>query len=975
MLGLGPIGSAAKVSLRMVTQPGLGIVNVVKRLFRKEEVRPLPTAETDTAARFQVAMQVHGRTSEDVAQDVDATRKQFTLYFVLTVLAFCFGIMTFSSENRGGVLVELLGRFALAIPTAAMAIRMSFYNWQLRNRRLGSFRDWLAAPGDWMPPSAAGSVKGSAGLLLAAAVGAGMMVGLPAHAQSAGGGSGSLSQIFSTPDPTKDLWTMMLSYVFPNMDGLGGAMQTTQSQAAFNALSAASGIFLSVLIALGGGMLAWHTLSGTISTAHEGKVLGQRWHLVWAPVRVCTGYAMLAPVSNGFCLAQMLVLQFAIWGGSFGNALWSGYVDALANPSVPAAMSSPTIDPEVAIDVRELMALEVCRATGLIHASEVNNNIGAMTASGGSANTVENATGSAQDSLNNGSTIHTDNVIDTPMASSASWNYFFLDTAATSFTQGDTTNERVYDYGVCGAARITYLTSSGGSSSELTALAAFESARLNAFDALILALRPTAIQIAQFKDIGAQNSQGMPSFTPIVTAASSYQQTVETAINTLQNQMNGGEITQLKTQMKQAGWASAGMFYMAVTRLQNVYHDGLQTPVSFDPPNLKNITQELGCRIACPDLGSIPAFAEWWKAGVLNPGVAKQFSRAADASKISDDDDTGSFYRTVKKILDSWCVGGLRFVLSMWQVDLSKGGVIFNLINVGHTLLTGFWLGAGVLTVGSSGILTHLTAVGSFFGGAPNASLAVEAVHMVAVPFAAIFQMLLIGLASVGVTLAFVVPMMPYTQMLFLTVGMLILTCEAVVAAPIWAFFHIRMDGQEFVDNTQRQGYQLTFNLLLRVSLALMGYFFSFLVLDITMWFVSQTFIPAFLSVADTGSGFGLITILTGVVMMGYMSYQVAVRSFGLITAMPDRVTRWFGASDQTGDERHASDHSTRVLGIVTGHTQGLAQGINSDNKRRKSNPTPVGGKMPRDTEAGDEGGGSDKPDSPTPRTDSASTV
>jgi conjugal transfer/type IV secretion protein DotA/TraY len=929
LLGLGPIAGAAKVSGRMVAEGAHGVASFFTGLLRPDEVEPLPTESADPVVRFGVAMEVHGRKASDIEEDVRATRKQFTLYFVLAVLAFSFGIASGHWGSRGMPLViEALGRFSLVVPVIALTARMGFYNWQLRTRRLGSFREWLHSPSEWMPPSETPGGRGNvAALLFVGAVGAAVFACAPAYAQTNGGsgGSASLSQIFSTPNPAQDLWTMMLSFIFPNMDGLGGGMQTTQSQAAFAALSAAMGTFLSVLMALGGAMLSWHTLSGTVSTAHEGKVLGQRWHLVWAPVRVCTGYAMLAPVSNGFCLAQLLVLQLAIWGGSFGNALWGSYINVLANPTGQTQAVGQTIDPSVALAVRDLLELEVCRATGLIQASEVNNGVPAQTVSGGSAGTVASGIGGSQDNIGNMQTIYTDTQIAAPTPySSSAWHFLFSDPNAIGFMGGAGSSERTYDYGICGAASITYLTGSG--STDLAARVSFENARLKALDALIVALRGIAIQIAQAKDPGSTSSQAPqpPSFSAVTQAATTYQNSVETAVNTLQSAMNGNAISTMKTQMQQAGWASAGMFYMDVTRLQNIYHDGLNLTINVKAPNLGNATREIISRLGSPELGTIPLFEEWWKAGVLNPGTGGQFSTAADAAKIDTDASGGTFQKVVKKIADSWAPNGLRYLLTMWQVDLSQGSSLYQMISVGHALMDGFWAGAAVLVATGSVISTAFTAAGSLLSANPEAAVGAIALHAVLVPFAGILQMLMIGLLSVGVTLAYVLPLMPYTQMLFLTVGMLILVVEAVVAAPLWAFFHIRMDGQEFVDQSQRQGYMISFNLLLRIPLAMMGLFFSFQVLDITMWFVSQTFLPAFLSVADGSSGFGLIGMFTGVVMMGYLNYQVAIRSFGLITALPDRVTRWFGAEDRTGDDSHAKDLHMAALGIINNRTGGV---------------------------------------------------
>ena len=83
---------------------------------------------------------------------------------------------------------------------------------------------------------------------------------------------------------------------------------------------------------------------------------------------------------------------------------------------------------------------------------------------------------------------------------------------------------------------------------------------------------------------------------------------------------------------------------------------------------------------------------------------------------------------------------------------------------------------------------------------------------------------------AVGVGHAYVLPMLPFIQWIFAVVSMLVLVAEAMVAAPLWALMHMRMDGQELVGGPQRTGYVILFNLLLRIPLTVFGLMLSLLV-------------------------------------------------------------------------------------------------------------------------------------------------
>lgn len=150
-----------------------------------------------------------------------------------------------------------------------------------------------------------------------------------------------------------------------------------------------------------------------------------------------------------------------------------------------------------------------------------------------------------------------------------------------------------------------------------------------------------------------------------------------------------------------------------------------------------------------------------------------------------------------------------------------------------------------------------------------------------------------------------------------------VLTAEAMVAAPIWAFFHIRMDGADFVDQVQRPGYMIAFNLLLRIPLALFGLFLSYHVFEAMAYFVDVTFDAAMIG-ATADYGVGVVGTVVMIVILAYLHYQLAVRSFSLITRIPDRVMRWFGQGSEALGEEQDNDQS---VAFIVGHsTRGAHQ-------------------------------------------------
>ena len=152
------------------------------------------------------------------------------------------------------------------------------------------------------------------------------------------------------------------------------------------------------------------------------------------------------------------------------------------------------------------------------------------------------------------------------------------------------------------------------------------------------------------------------------------------------------------------------------------------------------------------------------------------------------------------------------------------------------------------------------------------------------------------------------------------------------------------MDGQEFVDQVQKPGYMIAFNLMLRPVLMIFGLMLGYVTFGSLLWFVNNTFLPAAESLGQTVviGGVGVIVLI---VMISYIDFQIAMRSFHLITELPDRVTRWFGqAGDRLHDDEHARKTSNMFVGAMENRFNQVAGGM-----FRAGNPAPPpGGVKPK---------------------------
>ncbi len=84
-------------------------------------------------------------------------------------------------------------------------------------------------------------------------------------------------------------------------------------------------------------LAAYTLIAGTMSTAHDGEMLGKKWSSMWLPVRTALGTAMILPAAGGFCAAQVMVLWMINQGVGLADTIWNTYA---SNPSDGAVITT-----------------------------------------------------------------------------------------------------------------------------------------------------------------------------------------------------------------------------------------------------------------------------------------------------------------------------------------------------------------------------------------------------------------------------------------------------------------------------------------------------------------------------------------------------------------------------------------------------------------------------------------------------------
>lgn len=107
-------------------------------------------------------------------------------------------------------------------------------------------------------------------------------------------------------------------------------------------------VFSSTLFFFSGLYIAYGVIVGIVASAYHGKVLGQRWHQIWVPLRIVLGVGLLAPLpSTGFSSAHYILRDVIARAGiNLADASWNVFVAEVAQGKatiLPASSDGSTI--------------------------------------------------------------------------------------------------------------------------------------------------------------------------------------------------------------------------------------------------------------------------------------------------------------------------------------------------------------------------------------------------------------------------------------------------------------------------------------------------------------------------------------------------------------------------------------------------------------------------------------------------------
>lgn len=844
--------------------------------------QPVPGGSYSTLspeARFESEVARERLTDRQVlALAVRTTRRAILAsIFFLTMLAYSVvhSIQVFKAPAGPLSLFSLSYVWIFCAAMAMFTLREHLRAYQLRSRRLVNFWEWIAGARRRRLLMLTDETKNRpppilvALLVLGGATAASLLFSHPALAQVTSRGPVDVGQastqiqnavgMLRRLGPT-DLSGQWLARLFPSLTGASPGM-----------LASMFSSFNTIVLDVGGVFVFWQMGLGMVHAAQNGTLRGSRIHIPYSPMRTFAGAATLAPVLGGYCLAQALALQILGTGYWMADQLYSKMIGAAFSPAeisqsinnLPLAGMSPLLN--------NGLSAETCFAWYQANARDLSivgvpSRVGPMAAHIPTAESV--STG-----VTPGGGL--------PWASSP--NQYGSD--------------YIYDLGQCGSLSVPI---EGGATSievgpkTFTGGDAFDAARNAAFNSYMSSLWSSGLPSAlagmispnggaaiTAPAIGSPTAQVLQTdYAKAETAAATYLGSVRTAAAALANSSLTAYARALKSTSKSLGWVSAGSLYSAISQMYthaigaatgSVPSLTVTTLDGVSPSERAHIRASYNVVNALMQSAILPISPVYpsTSTGVIAPTAGTSFNAETASQRVLDQPSAALLFRIDHGML------------------LDPRNPIGSITSEGTMLIYSGGAMAGLGLAGSWAL--HLAAPLS------RTALPVTPLARLGGKVSDIATILGEVLIIVGSFETYVVPMLFYITWMFAIVNVIAFAAEFVLAAPLAAFQHMRIFGEEAINQEQRQFYIISFlHGLLRPSFLLFGLAISTYVFSAISQVLNATFnLAAASSLGD--SVVGPIGIVTFVLMLVFIQYQLSVRSIAMITRAPDAVADLVG--------------------------------------------------------------------------------
>lgn len=698
-----------------------------------------------------------------------------------------------------------------------------------------------------------------------------LVTGSVSATQAYAGGS-----LFSAPNAETDLALRYMRDTFGvDIPGTGPMIHN----AVVEGFQQMMGLYSMAMLVVAGFILLYIILTSVAATAHEGRFGGNSFNQVWAPIRLVVAIGLLVPLPmgayTGYNSGQYIVMVLARWGSALASNLWTPFAESIAKKGDVLAM--PNIEP-AASAVRGVLLAEFCRAR--YAAAKYRNYF-----DDGQAPPME-----IKHSVNGATQMYSY----APVHSTTS-RYC----GVTMFEMPSENAVQPFVHNVLMKYENAYF--------DMRDSAAQLAAQLTTDNTIDFGAIPSTGNEERIWSVLQSGAGGAPGFLQIVTT---YQNALREAALTAQVYHNASAADAMVAEVQEAGWAGAGMWFNTIARLNAEFMHAVRALPTTASPDVETagkhadtavarlLAQEVksGVVILNRFMDGLPArlsFGSYAEAGYSTP-----ISGPATSSVVAG-------FEPPENNKDPQDIGtGLDKVLG--HGSAAVGEVLANVFN---TFVGGPFgrMGTGTDTqLDDVYPLSDLAAIGDWM---VNRSFVLFTISSVA--FHDILVMLSVAGAGAGLTLLYVLPLLPFIRFLFGVMGWLLNILEAIIAIPLVAVAHLTTRGEGLSGDLARSAYFMIFSIFLRPALLIVGMIVALMMFSVAISVLNDMYKYAVLGFRGTAAGQanGGLSVIMYTVLYTVMAYMLCNLCFTMIETIPNKALTWINqasAREITQDEKVA---------------------------------------------------------------------
>jgi conjugal transfer/type IV secretion protein DotA/TraY len=710
-----------------------------------------------------------------------------------------------------------------------------------------------------------------------------------------GAGDAYAASMFTAPSPATDLALKYMSNGFGvPIDGVpvaavDGVVEGFQKMMA---------LYSTAMLIVAGFILFYIITSAIAATAHEGRFGGSSFNQIWAPIRLVVAIGLLVPMPmaagfNGYNSGQYIVMKMAEFGSGLATNLWVPFATSLAD-STKRVLVVPSAVP-AGPSVRGLLINEFCRARYNAIASGLTSSSSPIPLMGEPVETNDTRSKTF---------------------------YYTVEGSDTSRYCGATTYERAADTGT-----LATLTTTGTFSLVGNAILKDINSAFPAMKAEVRTLAEDMNNPSYIDLYSALPGTGNEvAIAAILTSRfraiiENYQNAVATAISSANTSANTAAVDSLSADVKKAGWAGAPMWFNTIARMNAEVMGASRAVPSSSPPDYSVSSSAA--------TSQTDFLVEKVKTGVdvldryLNSFVTSMAAAGYSANQgvttvggVQTSSVTAGFAPPGKIAGFIGSASAGFGVILDWVFSTSFGGP-FGFIGSGvNTALSQINPLAELAAIGDWIINKSLLLITVAFGGPMVASL-LPASKVGEISLGMSTFLFIIGAMGfgVGVTLFYMLPLLPFIRFLVAIAGWLLNILEAIIAIPLMAVAHLSTKGEGISGDMSRTGYFMIFSIFLRPALLIVGMITALMMFSLSIGILNdlyKTAVIGFRSGAGGEANGGLSTIMYTIIYC-IAAYGLCNMCFKLIEEIPNRALTWI--NQQATREINQDESIYRSLG------------------------------------------------------------